>query len=316
MEGRFKRKNVLFLAVLAGVLLIGFGLFNSNIFDTEETPSLVTNDSRIRSIVEQTVLIDSDNDGLKDWEEELYKADPNNPDTDGDGTSDGDEVQEGRDPLVPGPNDKVQRQTQTAEDIPSRFDSGNTTEDIALELFANYVDLKKTGNLSPASSNHLISQLIREASESETAQTYTVQDISVSVNPTPEEIGRYGVHLLAVIKPDPSMKNDLVVLQDLLETRNTAGVSVFDTSIRRYERVVSDMLTLTVPEPIAVKHVTSINALSRVTENVKAMRAVFTDPIGALIAANEYIENERIFVQNLLEVGVYLEENKAASAQL
>jgi hypothetical protein len=50
---------------------------------------------------------DNDNDGLRDWEEDLYKTDPNNPDTDGDGYSDGEEINSGRNPLVKAPGDEV-----------------------------------------------------------------------------------------------------------------------------------------------------------------------------------------------------------------
>lgn len=50
---------------------------------------------------------DSDNDGLKDWQEELYKTDPYNPDTDGDGYLDGEEVNSGHNPLVKAPGDEV-----------------------------------------------------------------------------------------------------------------------------------------------------------------------------------------------------------------
>lgn len=41
---------------------------------------------------------DLDNDGLFDWQEVLYKTDPENPDTDNDGVSDGDEVKNGTNP--------------------------------------------------------------------------------------------------------------------------------------------------------------------------------------------------------------------------
>ena len=45
---------------------------------------------------------DSDQDGLTDVMEDFYKTDKNNPDTDGDGYLDGDEVDNGYDPLAPG----------------------------------------------------------------------------------------------------------------------------------------------------------------------------------------------------------------------
>ena len=51
--------------------------------------------------------IDTDNDGLKDWEERLWKTSINNPDTDGDGTNDGAEVVLERSPLVAGPDDSL-----------------------------------------------------------------------------------------------------------------------------------------------------------------------------------------------------------------
>ncbi|MCK5084031.1 MAG: hypothetical protein KAQ64_00040 [Candidatus Pacebacteria bacterium] len=46
--------------------------------------------------------LDLDNDGLSDEMEEIYGTDKNNPDTDGDGYKDGEEVKNGYDPTVPG----------------------------------------------------------------------------------------------------------------------------------------------------------------------------------------------------------------------
>ena len=45
---------------------------------------------------------DPDHDGLSNLLEAFYQTDPNNPDTDGDGVSDGDEVSQGRNPTGPG----------------------------------------------------------------------------------------------------------------------------------------------------------------------------------------------------------------------
>lgn len=65
--------------------------------------SMVSSSSRVEMIEAnndfQGVMLDSDNDGLNDFEEEMiYFTDMNNPDTDGDGFSDGDEVKNGYSP--------------------------------------------------------------------------------------------------------------------------------------------------------------------------------------------------------------------------
>ena len=57
------------------------------------------------SIIESQTK-DSDNDGLQDWQEDLYKTDYLNPDTDGDGYLDGEEINSGHNPLVKAPGDK------------------------------------------------------------------------------------------------------------------------------------------------------------------------------------------------------------------
>jgi hypothetical protein len=46
--------------------------------------------------------LDTDADGLPDYIENYYGTDPNNPDTDGDGYKDGEEVENGYDPLASG----------------------------------------------------------------------------------------------------------------------------------------------------------------------------------------------------------------------
>jgi len=53
------------------------------------------------------VTVDSDRDGLPDYLETCWGSDPNNPDTDGDGYLDGQEVNNNYDPLIPSPNDKI-----------------------------------------------------------------------------------------------------------------------------------------------------------------------------------------------------------------
>lgn len=88
-------------------------------------------------VTRQNIFQDSDQDGLSNDEEVLYKTDPLNKDTDGDGYLDGVEVETGYDPLKPAPGDKLvgtvldTRSASTAMDSAS---SENLTNKMSAEI--------------------------------------------------------------------------------------------------------------------------------------------------------------------------------------
>ncbi len=93
------KKKIPLISIIIGIaLIIGGGIF---VWQYSDQESLFG-----RKSVEKNFK-DSDNDGLRDWEEELYRSDPNNPDTDGDGYLDGEEVDSGHNPIVKSPGDKL-----------------------------------------------------------------------------------------------------------------------------------------------------------------------------------------------------------------
>ena len=102
--------------------------------------------------------IDSDCDGLTNAEEKLYGTDPNNPDTDGDGYSDGIEVASGYDPLKAAPNDKLSTSTVASADS-SRTPTENTSlTDTFSQDLQTYLSSKGTTTISNNDINDFISQ--------------------------------------------------------------------------------------------------------------------------------------------------------------
>ncbi len=98
------RKSYLAIIPLAIVFAVGLILFIGAYSKKDALSQFTLWGAKETTIESQTK--DSDNDGLKDWEENLYKTDLLNPDTDGDGYLDGEEINSGHNPLVKGPNDK------------------------------------------------------------------------------------------------------------------------------------------------------------------------------------------------------------------
>lgn len=84
------------IAVFAGIVVIGCAMLAT----AEESPS-------------QNIFLDSDQDRLSNEEEAAYGTNPENNDSDGDGYSDGAEVESGYDPLIPAPGDRT---AETKED--------------------------------------------------------------------------------------------------------------------------------------------------------------------------------------------------------
>jgi len=102
---KFSLKKLPLITILVAVILaIGLILFVGK-FSKKADFSGISPWSK--EIIIESQDIDQDNDGLANWQEDLYKTDSNNPDTDGDGYLDGEEINLGRNPLVKAPGDEV-----------------------------------------------------------------------------------------------------------------------------------------------------------------------------------------------------------------
>jgi len=98
------KSSLLALGIASLILVAIFGYSFLSRYSSQGNS--VGTETKTPSSQRSETATDSDNDGLKDWEEVLWKTDPKNPDTDGDGTPDGEEIKTWRNPLVRAPNDK------------------------------------------------------------------------------------------------------------------------------------------------------------------------------------------------------------------
>ncbi len=149
----------------------------------------------------KSVFVDSDQDGLSDQEEAIYKTDPHNPDTDGDGYSDGTEVKSGYDPLKPAPNDKLvssnisQEQSAQLDKIATdikddaKNDSGsdnsdkNLTKQLSAKLVAMISDNENNGSktIKLDQINSLIDETISAASQSDSEELPEIDESKIKI---------------------------------------------------------------------------------------------------------------------------------------
>ena len=99
MKFILRKKIILIIGII--LILIGAGIAFSKKGKVEVSLKEKENNSLPQNV-------DSDNDGLFDWQEVFYGTDPKNPDTDQDGILDGEEIKEKRNPLKKGDDSLVQ----------------------------------------------------------------------------------------------------------------------------------------------------------------------------------------------------------------
>lgn len=112
----------------------------------------------------ENIFLDSDQDDLSDEKEALYKTDPKNPDSDGDGYSDGSEVKSGYDPMKPAPGDRLATASTTSTTATSTSSSSSTNpENLTAEISNKIAEMVSSGESSKGFDMNSINTLIEES---------------------------------------------------------------------------------------------------------------------------------------------------------
>ncbi len=228
---------------------------------------------------------DTDSDGLFDWEEALWGTSIDNPDTDNDKTSDGDEVKQERNPTVPAPGDSMKEATDTSvsdnnldSDESSNINSKNTiSSEVSKNLLTRLMTLKQNDTLTPENKQALINDLTQFTMGSFTYKKYTKDSMLFIENPTPEEIKVYA-------------SNFATIQDDLLTSIARKGNAIMqDTRVLSeiYENSAKKMSEIAIPRILADVHLNVVNNYSAASKAIEAS-SDDSDPAKKAVAIGAY----------------------------
>lgn len=271
-----------------------------------------------QKIIDSIATKDTDGDGLKDWEEALWRTAPNNPDTDADGAKDGEEVAQNRDPAKAGPDDQLT--LDSASTTPSAAKPLTVSNQFSRDLFTRYVTIKQTGNGDPADFENysdLVISYIEQEAAALALKTYGAGSFKVIENETPADIHRYGNEFGALFVADeiPDMENELAVLNRATETDNPLELKKLDANIAAYEEIRAGLLKISVPSRFLPDHLTLTNAVETILLGIESMKLTFADPIKAAAGLKNYPDAAGSIFSLLQSIGGGLEESGATFAQ-
>lgn len=225
---------------------------------------------------------DMDADGLRDWEEALWGTNPNNPDSDGDGTLDGVEVKKGRNPTIEGPSDFIV-QGSTADFLlgqraASGPQPGNLSDSLSQNLFTTYVDGKE-GRISGNEQAEQIVGIAQNALNTVSFQNfYSSSDFNTISSTDIVAIKKYGNDLAEA---------QIKLLQDLTESDGSlTGKTTFLSII--YRDHSRNLAEFSVPEPLIETHVALTNNFANLSSYLYNVEEYDLDPAKAMFSLQQY----------------------------
>jgi len=281
-------------------------------------------------------LKDSDNDGLKDWEEELCHTNPYNPDTDGDGYLDGEEVDSGRNPLVKAPGDKlsfyplplgekynITKKVLNEEVIDSMLDSyisqkGEYITDHS-EIYSpeTYSASTKESTIQEISKRALADSypiLIEKAEQaiSEMPEIFDIniadEDINISENNSPEAIKLYLFQAYSFLNSDTFFLQEQS-FQALIAAFQNDDFSKLNELIKVNDEKIEKIKQIIVPSSWKEIHKQGLGLTLLIRNIYVSFRDIQNDPLKAYTAL-EKMENFSDNWNDLMEKALKLAEEQ------
>lgn len=238
-------------------------------------------------VVSDAIEKDTDNDGLRDWEETLWGLDPNNPDTDGDGETDGEKIR------------KIQ-ETLLAQ---QEGDSQKTyTDAVAKEVVTLVATLNAQSGFNEDSETVLVDELSNFFTKgSPQKKVYTLADIQTG-NSKPEDIKKYKDTLGAVLAKYVFTVEEMVYFKNFEQQSDDHDTAMYIGISKKAENTVKGVEKIVVPKSLALKHLAVLNGFEKIKEIADNINMYETDPLIALVASTEAEPTTLVLINTLQEI--------------
>jgi hypothetical protein len=257
------------------------------------------------STTDVVVFNDTDTDGLSNEEEKTYGTDPEVADTDGDGYSDGVEIEGGFDPLKPAPGDRIiSDETASGDNSAAGSDENNLTGK-ATDALAEVIAAKgEDGSITSEDLNSVLEQVTSATQDQIELPEVDISSIKVkklssrlSADEKEEAIRKDVIEYLTLvsyilISNAPVQIRDEKALGSFISESGkhiilslvSGDFSYLDTIEERSQKALEEINNIEVPERMVESHVKAIKMLTFASNLKQSFKQTVSvdDPLGQL----------------------------------
>lgn len=253
---------------------------------------------------------DGDNDGLKDWEEDLWKTDKENPDTDGDGTPDGEEVRNKRNPTKAGPDDEYKSVAESPlapliEE--SAAEKNLTLTDIfARDFMSGYFALKDAGQYTDETRDKFIKTLFASIDNAPTKE-YTLADLTITQKSDVETLRNYGNEVGDVLRKfyQNASEDELRILDNAAKKGGADEFHKLKPFAERYENFAKELSKILAPAVLDNTHLELVNSYRGIGDALSGITMMFDDPMGGTVYIKKYQNNTDLVNKAFMDLKNY-----------
>jgi len=248
--------------------------------------------------------LDTDKDGLLDWEEALYGTNSEIADTDGDGKTDFQEFGSAGGVVgdtigVTLPLDVSVASDVTADDS---FDPNNLTDSLARDLYTSLsIAKQQSGGTVQASDNDKLASIAAKNIQSFSAKSYTLTDFTI-VEPTRASRTIFMSQFKNLQSISPIRPDELGTIFSAIENSASVPSDALER-IKGYPDYVAKHIVVTVPSDISNEYVSYVNSLSGYLQMVALISNNDNDPakaIGAIESTDSVLDSLKSSLDRLL----------------
>lgn len=234
-------------------------------------------------------VIDSDGDGLSDWEEFLWGTDPENIDSDGDGTPDGEEVKLNRDPNLAGPDDVLEEERLEIKTM-------TETDRLAAGIMEQYIRAIQGGNvLTSNQKDQIVNSALNQVLSTQSITTdYSLSKLNITKNITVRD---YGNNLGRIFIRNGVEENPLTIIKYSIDNRDNVEIKKLVEISNIYKKIEEEVSVLATPREAASLHLSLLVAISEIRQSLILMSKSFEDPVAASKGLTTYYTASNKLIQ-------------------